>query len=242
MQTPYTWNGSLKFDQEDQNIQLGSQVFPTGSLKNIKIWLDGVNGTNDLNQNNDTIAAKIASKFCGTFTIGGTNPDFSSFSDAGFAVSRAGVSCPVIFKVRNGTYNEQVSLFKASGASAINLIRFESESGDSSKATINYQSSDLSNDFSLGLSGAEYLTFSKIGIRRTNGNTSVQIGSGSRYISFLNCMMGSVVSPSTSTDSVLVFRNNNMEGFSLNLSQSSASVSRNIVVENNILNDLNITY
>jgi pectin methylesterase-like acyl-CoA thioesterase len=69
---------------------------------------------------------------CGTYTIGGSNPSFDTFNDAVSSLANAGISCPVTFKVRNGTYSEQVEVNQIEGSSATNTVTFESESKDSS--------------------------------------------------------------------------------------------------------------
>ena len=46
----------------------------------------------------------------GTYTIGGTSPDYSSFSSAISSLVTNGVCGPVVFNVRNGTYSEQIQV------------------------------------------------------------------------------------------------------------------------------------
>ena len=116
-------------------------------MKNLKLWVESPNGLSDLNRFNDTLQRTIASQLCGTYTIGGTSPDFVSFGDAVSALNAAGVGCPVVFKVRDGVYNEQLKIFDVLGSSAVNTIRFESESGDSTKVDLNYAVSNPTNDF-----------------------------------------------------------------------------------------------
>ncbi len=70
----------------------------------------------------------------GTYTIGGTSPDYSTFADAQAALEAQGVSGPVIFIVRAGTYEEQIGGTNGygaiTGASETNTITFTPEAGD----------------------------------------------------------------------------------------------------------------
>lgn len=68
----------------------------------------------------------------GTYTIGGTAPNFMDFSSAVEALTCAGVNGPVEFLVRNGSYQETIEIINISGVSANNTVTFRSESGDSS--------------------------------------------------------------------------------------------------------------
>ncbi|PKP22373.1 MAG: hypothetical protein CVU05_04100, partial [Bacteroidetes bacterium HGW-Bacteroidetes-21] len=74
----------------------------------------------------------------GTYTIGGTTPDYANFTTAVSALTSSGINGPVIFNVRNGVYNEQVSIGVISGSSAINTVTFQSETGDSNAVTMTY--------------------------------------------------------------------------------------------------------
>ena len=60
---------------------------------------------NDCNSKNDSIrSGSLASALCGSYTIGGTNSDFSSFTEAVSILTVAGITCPVNFKVASGVY------------------------------------------------------------------------------------------------------------------------------------------
>ena len=238
-QTPYSWAGNLPQGIEQNNIQIGTFNFPAGIIQRVKIWVESPNGLSDLNRLNDTASSNLAAALCGTYTIGGTTPSFANFTDAAFALNNAGVSCPVVFKVRNGSYNEQIKLYEILGSSAANTITFEGENGDSSLAELHYQTTNTSNDFTLSLIGTDYISFNKMGIRRTNGTGNMFIQNGAHHVSVQNCQLGNVTSPNTSCDSVLTFRYNNMQGYDLNLQNPDAGPKAGfITVENNYLNSL----
>ena len=238
-QTPIVWNGYLA-EKEDTIITIGSYNFPAGKSYQLKAWTADPNTLTDCNTYNDTINVfDLATPLCGVYTIGGVNPDFPTFYDASVALNNAGVACPVIFKVRNGSYNEQIKLYDIPGASLANTVLFEGENADSTLAEIHYQLSNPSNDFTISLTGADYITFQKMGIRRTNGTYALLIQNNAHHVTAQNCRLGNVISPNTSCDSVLTFRYNNLQGFDIILQHPDAGPKANaITVENNFLNSL----
>ncbi|MFM7822935.1 MAG: right-handed parallel beta-helix repeat-containing protein, partial [Bacteroidota bacterium] len=164
-QAPFVWTGSLS-EKQNAIVNIGSYNFPAGKSFKLKAWTVDANGGADCNTYNDTTnVLDLGTPLCGVYTIGGVNPDFPTFYDASVALNNAGVACPVIFKVRNGSYNEQIKLYDIPGASLSNTVLFEGENGDSTLAEIHYQLSNPSNDFTISLTGADYITFQKMGIR-----------------------------------------------------------------------------
>ena len=77
---------------------------------------------------NTTLSAPL----CGVYTLGGVNPDFTSFSDLNLALNNAGITCPVTINVRDGVYDDQLLLSSVPGNSFANTITIQGESGDSS--------------------------------------------------------------------------------------------------------------
>ncbi|OFY82867.1 MAG: hypothetical protein A3F72_01915 [Bacteroidetes bacterium RIFCSPLOWO2_12_FULL_35_15] len=104
----------------------------------------------------------------GTYTIGGTSPDYSSFSSAISSLVTNGVCGPVVFNVRNGTYSEQITIPDITGTSGINTITFQSENGDSASVILTFPSSSSStNNFVVFLNGGDYIHFENMTISRT---------------------------------------------------------------------------
>ena len=178
--------------------------------------------------------ATLVTPLCGEYTIGGANPDFSTFSDAANALNIAGIVCPVVFKVRNGTYNEQIELGTILGNNAINTITFESQSGDSSLAVLNYQSSNTIRDYSFSAHGVDYLTIKDLGILRTNGSYSVIIDNNSHHILLTNSKLGNIYSPPTSCDSIISITHNTTGSIDINSPDNIRASG--IVISNNSIN------
>ena len=136
VQNSFNWTGSLG-SRKNTEIKIGTVSLQPGVIYNIKAWTSGPNGIKDCDQYNDTVMSpRIFTKLCGTYTIGGINPNFRTINEAVHVLTDAGISCPVVFKVRDGSYLEQVEINPIPGSSVINTVTFESESGDSSKVTL----------------------------------------------------------------------------------------------------------
>ncbi|MBL0104645.1 MAG: hypothetical protein IPP51_13320 [Bacteroidetes bacterium] len=122
----------------------------------------------------------------GTYTIGGTAPDYATIQAATTALA-AGVSGPVIFDIRPGTYTGKVSMGNVVGTSATNTITFQSENGDSSSVIITDPSSTTnSSNFTMLINGTDYLRFNQVTIERSGTDQysgCIYLGSGSKRIS-----------------------------------------------------------
>ncbi|MBK3520076.1 hypothetical protein, partial [Carboxylicivirga marina] len=116
--------------------------------------------------------------------------------------------------------------------SEVNTITFRGESRDSSLVQLHYSTSNPSNDFTLALTGCDYISFEDMGVLRTNGTRSILIQNESNHVSFDRCQLkGHVLSPSTTRDEHLTFRNIAMTGYNLNLAQLNGGSAMTITVE-----------
>ena len=238
-QNQYDWTGSLSMGTSANNIVIGSYTFPDGVIQNIKVWVEQPNGQQDLNALNDTTQAALAAGLCGNYTIGGVNPDFLNFTDAAYVLNNAGISCPVVFNVRDTIYDEQIKIYDVQGSSSVNTITFNGESGDSSVAGLHYQNSNPSNDFTLGLVGTHNIFFNDLTIDRSNGTYAMLIQGGAHDVTVTNSKLGGdVMSPRYSVDSVLTFVGNNMESKNITLHHPVGTDAGKVVIENNYLNDI----
>lgn len=95
----------------------------------------------------------------GTYTIGGTSPDYLSFGDALTDLASQGVSGATEFVVRDGTYSEQVLVPHIAGISAVNRVVFRSQSGDPDDVILEYASGTSTQSYTLAFDGASYVSF-----------------------------------------------------------------------------------
>ena len=190
VQTPFNWSGSIPFGSSLSNVNIGSFNFPSSYSFDMKVWSEFPNGNPDPNHFNDSTIRSLHAALCGIYTIGGTNPDFQTFNDAVSTMTTAGISCPVVFKVRNSTYNEQIEINPIPGSSTTNTVTFESESGDSSQVLIWNQSGG---GHTFKLIGSKNIIFSKLSIKKYYYSTgSIVIGSSSENIVISHCKIISV--------------------------------------------------
>ncbi|MFC2101224.1 beta strand repeat-containing protein, partial [Bacteroidota bacterium] len=190
--TPVTyssWTGPLAPNTVTAPFTVGSANFTVGS-HNVTAWTEFPNNTSDENGNNDTASIDFWAciPLSGIYTIGGTSPDFADFSTAVTALNNCGVGGPVTFNVASGTYTEQVTLGQIGGASAINTVTFQSATGDSTDVTLAYASTLSTDNWTLKLDGADYITFRKMTIEATGGTYGrvIELAGGADYNTISN--------------------------------------------------------
>src|SRR5512139_1894721 len=76
----------------------------------------------------------------GTYSIG-SGGNYSSFTAAVNALTTQGVNGAVTFNVNTGSYSEQIEIPAISGASAVNTITFQAQSGNAANVTLSYTAS-----------------------------------------------------------------------------------------------------
>jgi parallel beta-helix repeat protein len=186
-QTPVQWNTPLDtFGGQGANtakVQLGTYNFQSGSYT-LRAWTSNPNGVADTINHNDTSQAVVGPSLSGTFTIGGSSPDYATFNDAVSALSNFGVCGPVVFNVRPGNYTEQVTIQNIVGTSASNTVLFQSETGDSTSVNLTFSSSVTSSNYTLRIAGSSHITFRKMTLRATGPTFGrvIEISGGSTNI------------------------------------------------------------
>lgn len=118
----------------------------------------------------------VVSQLCGIYTINldaSQNPDFTSFGAAVDALT-AGVSCEVVFEVAPGTYDEFVTLIPVAGASAANRVIFRGM-GEDNKRVVLTSNAGYTQNSTLTLDGADYVTFENMTLASTSENNAVVV-------------------------------------------------------------------
>ena len=130
-------------------ITLGNKTLVAGKTDTLVIWTSKPNGKNDTINTDDTAVYYVKPSKSGTYTVGGSSPDYSSVQDAINDLVQSGLCGPVTINLRNGGYNEQVILKKIPGSSSTNTVTIQSESGDSSLVSIYYASSSSAANYTI---------------------------------------------------------------------------------------------
>lgn len=126
-QTSVNWTGNLASNQQT-TVNLGNYTFNQGTNYNITISSSTPNNTTDGNTANDTYNNAVRLAFTGTYTVGGTNPNYPNLVSAVTDLVNNGLCGPVILELRNGTYNGAVSIPAINGLSATNTLTIRPES------------------------------------------------------------------------------------------------------------------
>lgn len=185
----------------------------------------------------------------GTKTIGGTNPDYTTFTSAVNDLNIYGVNGPVVFNVSPGTYNEQLTIDSVLGSSLLNTITFQSSTSDSTDVVLNFGISTSNNNFTIKITDSRFITFKNLTIKRTSNNlyrTVFYIDGNSNNILFVGNILTTNYSSSNLTNACLVlapygstnnlvYRNNLFErgGVGVYNVGMDTNYSEGIIIENN---------
>jgi len=234
-QSPFVWSGNLGVNSNVE-VNLGNYTFE-GGLYKFSAWTSQPNGELDCNPYNDTITVSRASSLCGVYTIGGDSPDFETFTEAAEVLYIAGVNCAVVFKVRDGEYNEKFAINNVPGSSEINTITFESESADSTAVLITYSNFNYS---TVRLKNAKHIRFKHIGIQ---GHFGLFIDDKSKDVVIDACLLNigewgiAIRSGSNNINVVNNYFENGNHGVFITPSDGNISIiPENIKISNNIFN------
>ncbi|MBS1637357.1 MAG: T9SS type A sorting domain-containing protein [Bacteroidetes bacterium] len=173
-QPQYNWSGSIK-SGDSTSVAIGSVILSGGRKNKFVVSSSMPNNNPDQSTNNDTLTLiPVKTRLSGTYTIGGSSPDYLYIKSAMDSLQRYGVCGPVIYNIRNGVYNSRVTLAGIAGSSAGNTVTLQSESQDSSLVVI----ADTGGYF--GFSNTRNLVFNRLTfIQRSNLNYPTISASGS---------------------------------------------------------------
>lgn len=134
-QAPINWTGSLAPGQST-TVNLGTVNFAVGTLSTVSATVCCPNGQTDENSTNNTIEAQLSPGLSGTYTIGGSTPDFPDIVTAANQLTAGGTLGAVTFNVRPGTYSGHVYIANPPGNQQSRPIVFQSENGNAASVII----------------------------------------------------------------------------------------------------------
>lgn len=139
------------------------------------------------------ITQMLFAQLNGSYTIGGTSPDYVTIQSAINDLTISGVSGPTTFLIRNGNYTEQLNFKKIPGIDSTKRVTFQSENQDSSLVNINYAAAGFSDNWVVQFDTTEYVTLKWLTIEATGSNSSytnvVEVKSQSNYVTIENCFL-----------------------------------------------------
>ncbi|MBL0176444.1 MAG: hypothetical protein IPP94_14470, partial [Ignavibacteria bacterium] len=205
-QTDIPWSGTLA-SLASTPITLGSRTFAGGVPHTLKVWTSMPNTVSDSGVFNDTLTTTLKPALSGTFTVGGASPNYPNLAAVAADLNANGICGPVVFNVRTGTYTEQFNLANIAGASSTNTITFQSESGNKTDVTLTYGPTSTANNWTVNMSGADWVTFKNMTIKST-GTTYSNVfawGGGANDNTIQNCALSNPIMASTSTYNAIVY-------------------------------------
>lgn len=164
-----------------------AQIHISNGIPNsLKVFCANPNSVADLNPSNDTLSTELQTPLIGVYTIGAIGADFSTLNDARIALGKRGISGDVVFKIKTGTYTEQVTLEEVTGASDTSTISFISEANHPDSVIIQYSPTSVTSNYIIRSLGASYYTFRKLTISSNRGK-AIELLTTSSYITIDSC-------------------------------------------------------
>jgi hypothetical protein len=204
-QTTYNWTGELAPDSVI-SVNIGSFV-ATEDTTEILANTSNPNGSADIFNTNDSALFTTFKGLGGTYTIGGISPDFSSLAEAVSLLNQRGVCEAVVFNLRDGNYNESITISEVSGVSELNTITFQAESGDSTSVVIHSTSNQV-----IYMDNCDFVTLQNLTIRQDDNNDYVvRIDGGASNNSILNCVLQSEDYQTTSNNHAIIYSSNSYD-------------------------------
>jgi photosystem II stability/assembly factor-like uncharacterized protein len=195
LQVPFLWSGTLIPGAKITRLAIGNMI-PGITPETIVAWIDSVNHGTDIVQRNDSVSfSGMAGGLSGTFTIGGTTPDYATLNAAVNDLKAKGVCGPVLFRIRAGTYNEQLLIKGIKGSDSANTVIFTSENGDSNSVTIAYNPVSVAANYVIRFDSAvNYITLNKITVTCSAFQPGgfgylVSVINSSHHITISNCVL-----------------------------------------------------
>jgi len=218
-------------------ITLGNAI-PLISPTEVRAWTSFPNSVVDTVRTNDSTTTIKAGAMSGTYTIGSSGANFSSFTSAISTLQVNGVCGHVTFNAMSGTYNEAINMPIIPNAAANRTITFNSISKNPDSVIISDNGT-----IPLTLIGSyvnfKNLTFSQL----STSSNCIVISGGPAFDTIYNCKI-SAVSNSTNTNNTIyangvgmtniVFRKNIISGSSYGINISSyPNWAVNCVIDSN---------
>jgi PKD repeat protein len=254
LQTPIYWVYPLDtingLTPMDTIITLGSVILSASSGISLRAWTTIPNGMPDPQTSNDTINFTLRTKLSGNYTVGGSNPDFTTINDAVRGLrSDYGIAGPVVFNIRNGVYIENISLDSIRDLTSTKTVMFKSENNDASLVTITYAPTSTQYNYTIQVKSLNYISFKHLTVTSTgitNARAFVIAGTSS-FLSVEKCSISTAsvtttnnvitaIFGSTLIGSNFIFKNNVISGgaYAMILSGTNAtSPITGLVIDSN---------
>ncbi|MBI1307117.1 MAG: hypothetical protein GC181_10995, partial [Bacteroidetes bacterium] len=254
-QTAYNFSGNIA-SGSSTDVVIGTFT-SSASSANIVVWTTSPNSVTDLRTGNDTSSRIISPGLAGTFTVGGTSPDYATLGDALRDLENIGICGDVALYIRQGTYigNYVVNNINGTGPSA--MVSIMPDPSNTSPVVLQHANVSTADNFVFKFNGSSHITLKGLTLQNTGSNvtyTSLLINSGGlvEYITIDSCKLIGLSTTTTSNYSALIrfytdavsnhitIKNNTLlnGGYGIYLYGSSAMPNVGNAISGNTLNDM----
>ncbi|MBK8701703.1 MAG: right-handed parallel beta-helix repeat-containing protein [Saprospiraceae bacterium] len=166
LQAPYLWTGILPSAATYDSLDIGQYNFTPDIIHDLKVWVGAPNGVADQLSANDTMIRNgLYPALNGTYTIGGSNPDYEFISEAMTSLNLGGAFGDVYFNLRAGIYSDTLVLHQFPGSSCNRKIVIQSENQEKTSVVINNLGFSQP---TIQLNGVDGITFKQLTIESIN--------------------------------------------------------------------------
>lgn len=179
---------------KSQSVSITDSAFwiTRNDYQPFKLTVYFVQGSNigDLRLINDSITVDVCVGLEGLFTIDplATRNDntFNSFQEV-YDYLKCGVSGPTVIQIADGSYDEQINLWKVRNTSAINTITFKSKNNVFS-TKLTYANGTAENHSTVLFNNAQYITLRDLTIesRSISNGSCIQLAGNSKFNTIRN--------------------------------------------------------
>lgn len=233
LQSPVTYSSTLDTlggsGSTSAAVTLGTHTFSANTPVVIKVWTSSPNSSADTVNTNDTLKQTVMPSLSGTFTVGGTTPNYTTLQAAINDLAKYGVCGPVTLSVASTTLTGRTVITAIPGASATNTITIKGAGKTST--TLTYASASTADMQTILLDGADYITFKDMTIANTGASNgfAIMLTNGADY----NVIDGCNISVST-TATVTTIGGIAISGGTTSATTAGNSGNYNIIRNNTI--------
>tara|TARA_B100000508_G_scaffold124704_1_gene108183 strand:+ start:18165 stop:33218 length:15054 start_codon:yes stop_codon:yes gene_type:complete len=165
-QTQYSWSGSLA-PEASAIISIGNYNYQPDTTYEVLAYTTLPNTIVDSANGNDTFqTASFKTSMSGTYTIGGSGASYTTVAAAISDLNTYGVCGAITFNIRQGTYNEQLTLNNFEGLSSTNRITFQPDPSNTSDVV-------LYSTYPVYINGANFITIK--GLKITGNGSGYRV-------------------------------------------------------------------
>lgn len=204
---------------DDTLLTLGTHSFTAGQVDTLVIYSYSPNGGTDANLTNDTLQLNIRPGMSGSYTIGGTSPDYTGFVAAFNAINNNGLCGDVTFNVRSGTYTESL-IIDSYQNSDLYSITVQQDASNSTDPVIQNSARVLQ------LRGAQNLIWDSVNVKALGGNNAVYLFQNNQDITIKNSVIEGSNINGTSTNYSVIYEIAGTANYSSDISILSNEIKR----------------